>query len=100
MPKISEDSCSGKSRPEVRETGANEIQIKSECDFYYVNPQLYFQGWVMFDDKGKTEVAFPAFGFLQGYKIPAGERKIRFAYKPFPPINFFEYLLPIKTWKI
>lgn len=87
MPKTSENSCFGKSRPEVKETGVNEIQIKSVCDFFYVNPQLYYQGWVMFDDRGKIGKAFPAFGFLQGYKIPAGERKIRFEYRPFSFMN-------------
>lgn len=93
-PKVPRDHCSRELPPEVSVTGANEIKIKSECDFYYVHPQLYYQGWAMFDEGGRIGESFPAFGFLQGYKIPAGERKIRFAYTPFTFI-----LQTSKPWK-
>lgn len=78
-----ENGCSNKLKPTVEIIGKNKLKISSECDFYYVNPYLYFPGWFATDGKSKSK-AFPAFGFLQGYRILAGNKQIEFIYFPSP----------------
>lgn len=75
--------CSDNVKPNVEIVDANKLKISSECDFYYVNPYLYYPGWIAIDGKNKSR-AFPAFGFLQGYRITAGNKQIEFVYFPSP----------------
>lgn len=78
-----EHECSDKKSPRVEIIGSNKLKISSECDFYYVNPYLYYPGWFAIDGKNRSK-AFPAFGFLQGYRITAGSKQIKFVYFPSP----------------
>jgi hypothetical protein len=76
-------ACKNQKSPNLEVISSNKLKISSECDFYYVNPYLYYPGWFATDGKDKSK-AFPAFGFLQGYRITAGSKEVEFVYFPSP----------------
>lgn len=82
-PQALKQNCPDQIKPNVEIVNTNEVKISSKCDFYYVNPYLYYPGWVAIDGKNKSR-AFPAFGYLQGYRITAGSKQVKFVYFPSP----------------
>lgn len=82
-PQALEKKCSSRSEPKVELIGVNKVRTSSQCDFYYINPQLFYPGWYATDGQDISN-SFPAFGYLQGYRISAGNKQIEFVYRPAP----------------
>lgn len=67
------------------------LQVKSTCNFYFVAPIVFDSGWRAYI-KNKSTAPFPAFGFLQGYRMPAGDYLVSLDYKPPFYRRLFDYL--------